>query len=159
MRNMSNSRSIRFRTGLLVLVLAAFSGILAARDNVVVQMRLFQGFRGGDTGSSGGVVSQYNLKVLETESKLHKVERAKVEQTLKRVFNLNDTKIMADATMTLYKNRKKTPAEVVILNGRKLLVQLGYLDAQPNRFYAYGVIARLALLAAAREIAETGNQS
>ncbi|KAB7624471.1 glutamate--cysteine ligase [Alkalilimnicola sp. S0819] len=27
-------------------------------------------------------------------------------------------------------------------------------DAQPNRFYAYGVIARLALLAAAREIAE-----
>ncbi len=28
-------------------------------------------------------------------------------------------------------------------------------DANPNRFYAYGVIARLALLAAAREIAET----
>jgi len=27
-------------------------------------------------------------------------------------------------------------------------------DANPNRFYAYGVIARLALLAAAREIAE-----
>jgi glutamate--cysteine ligase len=26
-------------------------------------------------------------------------------------------------------------------------------DADPNRFYAYGVIARLALLAAAREIA------
>jgi len=26
-------------------------------------------------------------------------------------------------------------------------------DARPNRFYAYGVIARLALLAAAREIA------
>jgi len=28
-------------------------------------------------------------------------------------------------------------------------------DATPNRFYAYGVVARLALLAAAREIAET----
>lgn len=28
-------------------------------------------------------------------------------------------------------------------------------DAEPNRFYAYGVIARLAMLAAAREIAET----
>jgi glutamate--cysteine ligase len=28
-------------------------------------------------------------------------------------------------------------------------------DACPNRFYAYGVIARLALLAAAREVAET----
>jgi glutamate--cysteine ligase len=26
-------------------------------------------------------------------------------------------------------------------------------DAEPNRFYAYGVIARLALLAAARELA------
>ena len=25
-------------------------------------------------------------------------------------------------------------------------------DAEPNRFYAYGVIARLAMLAAAREI-------
>jgi glutamate--cysteine ligase len=28
-------------------------------------------------------------------------------------------------------------------------------DACPNRFYAYGVIARLALLAAAREVAES----
>ncbi len=28
-------------------------------------------------------------------------------------------------------------------------------DAHPNRFYAYGVIARLALVAAAREVAET----
>jgi glutamate--cysteine ligase len=28
-------------------------------------------------------------------------------------------------------------------------------DADPNRFYAYGVIARLALLAAAREYAST----
>ena len=27
-------------------------------------------------------------------------------------------------------------------------------DAEPNRFYTYGVIARLALLAAARELAE-----
>ena len=27
-------------------------------------------------------------------------------------------------------------------------------DAQPNRFYAYGVVGRLATLAAAREIAE-----
>ncbi|HAQ50032.1 MAG TPA: glutamate--cysteine ligase, partial [Gammaproteobacteria bacterium] len=30
----------------------------------------------------------------------------------------------------------------------------GEPDAEPNRFYAYGVVARLALLAAAREIAE-----
>ncbi len=32
-------------------------------------------------------------------------------------------------------------------------------DANPNRFYAYGVIARLALLAAAREIAEQANKA
>lgn len=31
-------------------------------------------------------------------------------------------------------------------------------DASPNRFYAYGVIARLALLAAAREIADSKNE-
>ena len=31
-------------------------------------------------------------------------------------------------------------------------------DASPNRFYAYGVIARLALLAAAREIAASKNE-
>jgi len=31
-------------------------------------------------------------------------------------------------------------------------------DASPNRFYAYGVVARLALLAAAREIAEAKDQ-
>ena len=32
-------------------------------------------------------------------------------------------------------------------------------DAQPNRFYAYGVVARLALLAAAREVAATGDRA
>lgn len=31
------------------------------------------------------------------------------------------------------------------------------IDAEPNRFYAYGVVARLALLAAAREIAQQQN--
>lgn len=31
-----------------------------------------------------------------------------------------------------------------------------HVDAEPNRFYAYGVVARLALLAAAREIAHNG---
>ncbi|HWY26013.1 MAG TPA: glutamate--cysteine ligase, partial [Nevskia sp.] len=31
-------------------------------------------------------------------------------------------------------------------------------DARPNRFYAYGVVARLALLAAAREIAVAQQQ-
>jgi glutamate--cysteine ligase len=31
-------------------------------------------------------------------------------------------------------------------------------DAEPNRFYAYGVVARLALLAAAREIATNGKE-
>jgi glutamate--cysteine ligase len=30
-------------------------------------------------------------------------------------------------------------------------------DTAPNRFYAYGVIARLALLAAARELKEAGD--
>ncbi|MCH9741944.1 MAG: glutamate--cysteine ligase [Proteobacteria bacterium] len=32
-------------------------------------------------------------------------------------------------------------------------------DAAPNRFYAYGVVARLALIAAARELHDTQNQS
>jgi len=32
-------------------------------------------------------------------------------------------------------------------------------DAGPNRFYAYGVVARLALLAAAREIAAAKNNT
>jgi glutamate--cysteine ligase len=31
-------------------------------------------------------------------------------------------------------------------------------DERPNRFYAYGVVARLALLAAAREIASAGKE-
>jgi glutamate--cysteine ligase len=32
-------------------------------------------------------------------------------------------------------------------------------DASPNRFYAYGVVARLALLAAAREIADAKREA
>jgi glutamate--cysteine ligase len=35
----------------------------------------------------------------------------------------------------------------------------GRPDADPNRFYAYGVVARLALLAAAMELNETGGNA
>lgn len=134
MRKKSNSRSIRFRIGILVLFLGVCTGFAAAGEQVVVQMRLFQGFRGDDGAAAGSVVSQFSLKQLPVESELQRVERAKVEQTLIRVFNLNDTKIMADATMTVRKKGRKTPSEVVILNGRKLLVQLSRLDGNPNRF-------------------------
>lgn len=102
---------------------------------VPVKMRLYEGFRQGG-GSGDKVVSSYYLKPLSREGVSSDKETNKEKQTLKRVFNLTDVKLMTDAAMLLPGDKSKTPSSVVVLNGRQLLVQLSIVDIRQNRFKA-----------------------
>lgn len=96
-------------------------------------LRLYEGFR-GENSSAAKVISSYYLKQLSREDVFSDIETTKEENTLKRVFNLTDIKLMTQATMRLKKERNKTPFQVIVLNGRKLLVQLRGIPGQKDRF-------------------------
>ena len=101
--------------------------------DVKIRMRLYEGFR-GESNHSAKVISSYYLKQLSQEEVFSESAVVKEGETLKRVFNLTGVKLMTQAGMKLKKGRSKTPSQVIVLNGRKLLVQLSGIPGQENRF-------------------------
>ena len=104
-----------------------------AETDVMIGMRLYEGFRGAG-GEPAKIISSYYLKPLSREEVFSETDTAKEEETLKRVFNLSDINRMTEANMQLPKENNKTPFQVIVLNGRKLLVQLSGIDGQKDRF-------------------------
>jgi TonB family protein len=101
--------------------------------DAAARMRLYEGFRGG-SGDAAKVISSYYLKQLSREDVFSDIETTKEQKTLKRVFNLTDIKLMTQATMRLKKEHNKSPFQVIVLNGHKLLVQLSGIPGQKDRF-------------------------
>lgn len=101
--------------------------------DIAARLKLYEGFR-GESSDAAKVISSYYLKQLSREDVFSDIEVSKEQNTLKRVFNLTDIKLMTQATMRLKKERNKTPFQVIILNGRKLLVQLSGIPGQKDRF-------------------------
>jgi TonB family protein len=103
--------------------------------NVWTLLRLYEGFRGESSGSDK-VVSSYYLKLLSDENVFSDTGVSKEKQTLKRVFNLTDIKLMTEALMPLRKEWGKTPFQVIVLNRRKLLIQMSAISIEKNQFRA-----------------------
>lgn len=101
--------------------------------DVAARLKLYEGFR-GESVDAAKVISSYYLKQLSREEVFSDIEVSKEQNTLKRVFNLTDIKFMTQATMRLKKERNKSPFQVIVLNGRKLLVQLSGIPGQKDRF-------------------------
>jgi TonB family protein len=101
--------------------------------DIAAQLKLYEGFR-GESSDVAKVISSYYLKQLSREDVFSDIETTKEQKTLKRVFNLTDIKLMTQATMRLKKEHNKTPFQVIVLNGRKLLVQLSGIPDQKDRF-------------------------
>lgn len=131
-------KSLIFAGMLLAMAFVMTDALAAGEDAgryVPVKMRLYEGFRQGG-GSGQKVVSSYYLKPLSREGVSSDKETDKEKQTLKRVFNLTDVKLMTDAALLLPGDKSKTPSSVVVLNGRQLRVQLSIVDIRRNRFKA-----------------------
>jgi TonB family protein len=101
--------------------------------DISARMRLYEGFR-GESSNAAKVISSYYLKQLSREDVFSDIETTKEQKTLKRVFNLTDIKLMTQATMRLKKEHNKSPFQVIVLNGHKLLVQLSGISGQKDRF-------------------------
>lgn len=125
----------------VVLLILLYSMFLTAtpvpggtdKMDIAAQMRLYEGFR-GESSDAAKVISSYYLKQLSREDVFSDIETLKEQKTLKRVFNLTDIKLMTQATMRLKKERNKSPFQVIVLNDRKLLVQLSGIPGQEDRF-------------------------
>lgn len=116
----------------LLLVLFCAVGFLAAsgpgveQGDVMAWLRLYEGFR-GDTNGSEKIVSSYYLKQLPDEKIVSDQDYSREKAALKRVFNLTSIKLMTEANMKLRRDLDKTPFQVIVLNGRKLLLQLSVM--------------------------------
>jgi hypothetical protein len=121
--------------GLLVFMVCAqgLSADSQSRD-AVIRMRLYEGSRDNGAAGADKVISSYYLKPLSRENVTSEVEISKEQQTLKRVFNLADIKAMAVATLETSKEKSANPSSVIVLNGRKLTVELSAAGGQADKF-------------------------
>lgn len=119
----------------LLLVLIFSTGFLSASGDVVAlaQLRLYEGFK-VDAPAPAKVITSYYLKPLAQKDVLLNVATEKEKASLKKVFNLKDIKLITEAYMVLLKGMDKFPFEVIILNGRKMLLQLSPVEGEKDRF-------------------------
>jgi protein TonB len=105
----------------------------AASGDAAVRVRLYEGFRGG-APDPGGVTSSYYLKPLEGKDVTSGASVEREKGALKRVFSLTGVKFVTEATMVLRKGRDSSPFQVIIMNGRKMLVQLSLAHHAKDKF-------------------------
>lgn len=119
----------------VLLILSLSTGFLMASKDVVAlaQLRLYEGFK-VDAPAPAKVITSYYLKPLEQKNVLMDVETEKEKASLKKVFNLKDIKLITQAYMTLLRGMDRFPFEVIVLNGRKMLLQLSPVAGEKDRF-------------------------
>jgi len=105
----------------------------AKSKDVMIAMKLYEGFR-SETSHPAKVTSSYYLVQIPQKDFFYDRVVKKEEETLKRVFNLIDINQMTLAYMRMPKYNTKTPAQVIILNGRKLMLQLSGVPSQQDKF-------------------------
>jgi len=118
---------------MILIIFVFFTGPLWASPDVVALLRLYEGFK-VETAAPAKVITSYYLKPISEEDVFLDVDISREMASLKRVFNLKDIKLMTQAGMVLEKGSAKTPFQVIVLNGRKLLLQLSTIEEKKNRF-------------------------
>jgi TonB family protein len=116
---------------IILLVLMFAFGDLHAVPDMVAQIRLYEGFK--EITAPSGVTASYYLKPLANENVYLEVDITKEQDSLKKVFSLKDIKLVTQAGLILGKTSTGSPCQVIVLNGRELLLQLS-ADGEENRF-------------------------
>lgn len=117
----------------LVLSVPGSVPVLAAPGDMAALVRLYEGFR-GDVSNPEEVISSYYLKPFTEKKVTSGVDIKQERETLKRVFSLTGVKMITEATMVIREGNSKTPFQVFVMNGRKMLLQMSPLDKQKNKF-------------------------
>ncbi len=125
----------QLRGFLIFLTLSLAAGLLRASENtnIIVQLRLYEGFKEKEKFSAV-VVSSYYLKKLSKEQVLSDVETEKEKISLKKIYNLKEVKDISSFDMVLEKGAKTIYSQEINLGGRELLVKLYILSRDRDRF-------------------------
>lgn len=118
---------------MILIIFIFFTGTLWPSPDVVAQLRLYEGFK-VETAAPAKVIASYYLKPISDEDVFFDVDISKEKASLKRVFNLKDIKLVTQAGMVLEKESARSPFQVIVLNGRKLLLQLSTIEGKKSRF-------------------------
>jgi hypothetical protein len=118
----------------ILVLLIVLTGALWASGDIVVQLRLYQGFNeNGD--SSGIIVSSYYLKKISEDGKiLPYTEVDKEKEALKRIYKLKTVKSLARLDMVLKDGRANKLGHELVLNSRKLWLTLANTPDKKDRF-------------------------
>lgn len=122
-----------FKPILLIYLLTAacFTPLLRGTDNIVVQLRLYEGYKKKGKVSAV-VVSSYYLKKLAKEQLLSDKQIAMEKNSLQKIYNLEEVRDISVIDMTLKKGGENT--QEIVLAGRELVVKLAMFPKDTNRF-------------------------
>jgi hypothetical protein len=115
-----------------VLILIYSAGTVHAAGDIVVQLRLYEGFN--EKGApSGVIVSSYYLQKLPGDNIIPFVEVAKEKKALMNIYKLKEVKQIASLDVILKKEKNGMRQELP-LNHRKLTLQLNTVPGKKDRF-------------------------
>lgn len=121
----------RLFTLIILFSVVFFNPLLGGEENIVVQLRLYEGFK--QKGKvSAVVVSSYYLKKLAKEQILSDMQIEKEGKSLQKVYNLESVENISIIGMTLKKGGENI--QDILLGGRKLAVKLSMFPREDNRF-------------------------
>jgi TonB family protein len=118
---------------LLLLVLLFFCINLQAGPEIVVQLRLYEGFSTADK-PAGVIVSSYYLQKIPGENVLPFVELGKEKEKLVKIYHLKDVRQIANLDMILKKRDIRIHTQELMISGKKIAIQLGRVPEKNDRF-------------------------
>jgi TonB family protein len=102
-------------------------------ETIVVKLRVYEGFR-PQSDKTDKAVSSHFLKPLALEDVQSDTVVANESKTLKRVFNLKEIKFISADFFILPLKGKMSPAQSIVLNGRKFIVQVATVTGENDKF-------------------------
>jgi TonB family protein len=115
----------------LLSILFMFSRGLFAGPDVLVDLRFYKGARVQEK-IEPSVVAAYYLKPLSTAGKILDVDLPDEKAELQKIFNLKGIELMTQAKWAWEKGLTEKQFELVVLNGRRFIIQLTLLKEQDH---------------------------
>ncbi len=123
---MNVSRAVSTKWVIIVLVglLVTFaSDLMAGPDVILVDLRLYEGERASGAGQAK-VTSTYYLKPMFSGSVILDVGLSEEKGEIKKIFNLNDLRLVTKADLGLKAGKRQRQSKVLTIDGREFLIQL-----------------------------------
>jgi TonB family protein len=117
----------------IILTVFLVSGQGLYPEQIGIQLRLYEGLR--EKGSpSSRVVSSYHLDRTPQNLNVSNIPVSKELDTLKRVFNLKDVKLITYGNLLIEGKTKGKLSRLFILNQKSIIIQLTLLSREQNQF-------------------------